>query len=172
MTDMAELEARIRELEDIRELEALLARYSFNADLQRLPEWVDLFTEDGLMDLIDMNLPRYEGTQELEEFIGGPQASNVAYNSFHIAAPTVFYVEGDEATGEGYSILLSRDMSDGMHDRSGAHAPLHPLRVGITSANYSHWRFRRVDGKWKIVSREVKLIASPHAEDVFKATRN
>jgi hypothetical protein len=48
---LLKLEARIRELEDERHIRELLARYGYNADCCRDKEYVELYTDDGVMDL-------------------------------------------------------------------------------------------------------------------------
>jgi len=167
MSDLKELEARLRRLEDIKELEDLLARYSLTADLGRTEEYVDLFTEDGVMDLIDMGLARFEGREALREFINGSAAADAAHTALHIALPTVFYVDGDDATGEGYSVMQQRDLSDGFNEPGFTGVKV-PIKVSVSHANYSHWTFRRVDGVWRIVERYIKLMASPEAPEIFR----
>ena len=148
------LEERVQQLEDERELRDLLARYSFNADLGRTKEYSELYTDDGAIDLRDMGLERYEGKDSiLKDFISAPAAADVAGRSFHHAAPTVFHIDGDDATGEGFSTLLY--LAD-----DGSMAVVH--------ANYSHWTFRREGGEWKIVERDIRLIGSPEASTMFR----
>lgn len=163
----SDIEARLRRLEDIKELEDLLAKYSFTADLGRTEEYVDLFTDDGVMDLIDMGLARFEGRDQIREFINGSSAAGAANVALHIALPTVFYVDGDNATGEGYSVMQERDLSDGFNEPGYTGVKV-PIKVSVTHANYSHWTFRRVDGVWKIVERYIKLMASPEAAEIFR----
>lgn len=164
---MAELEGRIRQLEDARELEELLARHSINADLNRVDEYLNLYTEDGVLDLTEYGLPRYEGRDRLREFILGPASSN-ARISLHVAGPTIFYVEEDEATGEGYTIVYTR-RPDGAIDALGDSSDA-PPEIVVSHANYVHWEFVRVNGEWKIASRTVKIVASGTAGDVFRRT--
>jgi hypothetical protein len=149
------VEERVQALEDERELRDLLSRYSFNADLGRTAEYAELFTDDGVIDLRDMGLPRYEGRQAiLNDFISGP-AKRRAGVAFHHAAPTVFYIDGDLAEGEGYSLMF-------VLEEDGA--------VLIRNANYSHWSFARVDGEWKITERNIRLLGSPEASRIFSRT--
>jgi hypothetical protein len=164
---LAELEARLRQLEDVRELEELVARHSINADLDRVDEYLSLYTVDGCMDLTDYGLPRYEGRDRLREFVLGPGSSH-ARISLHVAGPTIFYVEENEATGEGYTIVCTRkpDGTNGALDG----APSAPPEIIVSHANYVHWEFARVNGEWKVTSRTVKEIASTSARDVFQRT--
>jgi len=150
------LEARVRQLEHERELRELLARYSFTADLGRTREYADLYTEDGAIDLRGQNMPRFEGRESIyADFINGPKASSRAGKAFHHAAPTVFFIDGDEAEAEGYSLMWVLE-DDGS--------------VEVRNANYSHWRFRRVDGRWYIVERVVRLLGAADAEKMFTRT--
>jgi len=150
------LEERVQILEDERELRDLLSRYSFNADLGRTTEYAELYTEDGAIDLRDMGLQRFEGKQMIhDEFISGPNASSRFGRAFHHAAPTVFHIDGDDADGEGYSIMMVLQ-DDGT--------------ITIAHANYSHWTFRRVDERWHIVERDMRLIGSPKAGEIFTKT--
>lgn len=154
--DLAALEARIRELEDERALRDLLARYSFTVDFGRDKEYVDLFTEDGAMDMTDMGMSRYTGHAELLDFVNDEAAIDLRFRSFHHAAPTAFHIDGDDATAEGYSILIALQ-------EVGTIAVIH--------ANASRWTFRREQGEWKIVERMVKLLGSKDALSVFVPTR-
>ena len=165
MDDLEALEQRIRELEDERELRELVAFYSFNADfVGREDDYVDMYTDDGVMDPSVMGLRRYEGRDGLREFIESREATMFMERSLHHAAPTVFYINGDEAVGEGYSVL---------YVYSGEETPgSGPLQGGIRvpHANISRWKFRRVHGKWKIVERKAKLLGSPEAGALLRST--
>jgi SnoaL-like domain len=151
---IAQLETRIARLEDERELRDLLARYSFNADLARHQEYVDLYTPDGAIDLRDDGKPRYEGSAQLLRFIS-TDGMTYAISGIHHAAPTVFRINGDDAIGEGYSILVNRN-DDGS--------------ITIVHANFSHWTFRRVGGEWKIVERVIRLLGSKEAPRMITET--
>jgi hypothetical protein len=158
-----ELERRLRLLEDERELRTLLARYSFNADLGRSREYTELYTEDGAIDLgpqpagVNRTGPvRYEGHEDiLLKFITGRAHRSIEGDSqHHTLGPLVINVEGDDATGEGYSFVLVR----------------HPEGVLVHTANFNRWTFRRVDGEWKIAERVVRAIGSDQIHDVITRT--
>jgi hypothetical protein len=151
------LARRIRILEDERELRDLLARFAFNADLGRTKEYAELYTADAILDLRSMGLDRYEGqTSILEDFITGP-ASRRAGVAFHSVTPMVFYVDGDTAEGEGYSLMFVRNEDGSM---------------AIVNAHYSHWTFVRQGGEWKIGSRNIRGIGSGEASEMFtRSTR-
>ena len=163
--DREALQGRIRVLEDERALRDLIARYSFNADLlDREDKYVDMYTDDGAIDLAEMNKPRFEGKEGIKAFIEQPQARDYCGRSMHHAAPTVFYVDDDDATAEGYSVLYA------LHEDEAGRDNLASGVIDIPHANFSRWRFRRVNGEWKIVERKVKLLGSPTAGELFTQT--
>jgi hypothetical protein len=146
MGTIEELEARVKVLEDERELRRLLTRYAFNADLGRSREYANLYLEDGA---IDVNV-RYEGREQiLWKFITGPGHKSLEGHCQHwTQGPLYFYIHGDEAEAEGYSLVLLR------------HGESLPANISIFTASFSHWRFRRVDGEWRIVERIVRAIGT------------
>ena len=144
---------RIRELEDERALRELVARYSFNADFfNREDGYIAMYTDDGAIDCREMGWERFEGKDGLKRFIESPQARGMVGKSMHHAAPTNFHIDGDEAIGEGYSVLYALN-DDGS--------------INVPHANVSKWTFRRADGEWKIVERTIKLLGSPTAGDLI-----
>jgi hypothetical protein len=56
MTNMAdrvkELEARIQKIEDDKAIRELLARYGYTADQGRGEAYVELYTDDGVLDMV------------------------------------------------------------------------------------------------------------------------
>ena len=166
MTDIEALERRVRELEDERALRELTAFYSFNADFSgRQDDYVDMYTDDAGIDRRAWGMPNFQGKEGLRQFIESPEATMFMGRSLHHAAPVVFYVDGDEAVGEGYSVL---------YVYGGAETPgSGPLQGDITvpHANVGRWKFRRVDGKWKIVKKDVEKLGSPAAGKLLRRTR-
>ena len=70
-----QLEARMTEAEDERAIRELLSRYGYTADVKKDKEYVDLYTEDGVMNLgagsnsAYETLHRWEGKDGLWQFI-------------------------------------------------------------------------------------------------------
>lgn len=170
LAEVAALRERVAILEDERELRTLLARYAFNADLGRSREWVALYTEDGAVDVGGMVAsmaagapagypaqPRFQGHEDLLlKFITALPHRRVEGRSQHHTSggPLVFHLDGDTATAEGYSTLITRD-EDG-------------FRIEVAGVN--RWTFRRQDGAWKIVERMMRPIGSPDASQVLSGT--
>ncbi|CAN5138199.1 hypothetical protein BH09ACT10_BH09ACT10_02070 [soil metagenome] len=149
------LEKRLHDLEDERDLRDLLTRYSIAADMGRNQDYVDLYTEDGAIDLTDMGLPRYQGPEALMEFISTLGMLSAITGSHH-AVPTLFTIDGDDAVGEGYGFVINHEIDKGTFI--------------INHANFSRWTFRRENGTWKIVERDVKLLGSTSATKLFAET--
>ncbi|CAN5181562.1 hypothetical protein BH09ACT10_BH09ACT10_19530 [soil metagenome] len=152
------IEARVQLLEDELALRNLLARYAFNADMGRARAYADLYTEDGAIDLKDMDGPRFEGRESIySDFITQPMATAAAGRTFHQASPTVFHIDGDNATGEGFGTVLYLGEDGSMT---------------IVQGTYNHWTFRRVDGEWLIAERDFRQMGSPEASTMFVKSVN
>jgi hypothetical protein len=161
---IAKLEARIVELEDDRAIRELLARYGFNADGCRDREYVELYTEDGVMDLSTggrsgyVGVVRWEGKKQLWEFITDPKGHHLPGfygNAMHIQGNNVVtHIKGDEAVVNSYSIVLRGD---------GADAKLY-------SAGNNQWRLKKVGGKWLFKERRRRQIGDPDYTKNLDAT--
>jgi hypothetical protein len=165
MPTIEELERRLQLLEDERELRTLLARYSFNADLGRSREYTALYLEDGA---IDTGVQRFDGQEDiLWKFITGAghrglEARGVQHFT---TGPLIFYIDGDEAEAEGYSLVLVKE-GEVRNQVNGAMLP----EIGVYTSNFNHWRFRRLEGEWRIVERFIRPIGSQERWDVITRT--
>lgn len=79
--------------------------------------------------------------------------------------PLIFYIDGDEAEAEGYSLVLVRE---GTIENPLSGQLLPDIRVYTASLN--HWTFRRIDGDWKIVERIVRPIGPKAPTQVISRT--
>ena len=163
-----DLQARIRRLEDERELRDLLARYAFYADSGRSRRWVALFTEDGAIDLGDTvhamsrseapagysRRARFEGHEELLlDFITALPHRRVEGRSAHhtTSGPLTFELDGDDARAYGYSVMITREDTG----------------FGLEMTAVNRWTFRRVDGTWRIAERRMRPIGADDAADLL-----
>jgi hypothetical protein len=149
-------ESRLRCLEDERDIRELLARYGHYADACRDHEYVDLFADDGAID-ISMGgddgdyarAIRFEGKQALWAFITDPHGHHrpgFYGRSLHVQnTNTVIRVDGDEAVANTYSILLQQNGAD----------------TRIVGAGTNRWTFRRVDGRWLVTERRRRELGHP-----------
>jgi hypothetical protein len=173
MTDVEErlatLEAEMQELKDVRELNALIQKFGVYADLGMKKEYVAAYTEDGCMDLTGVNVGKFVGHEALLSFVTSPIADDYANTGIHFHGPCIFWVDGDNATGEGYAIIILRKMT-APDDLSEGAPPINPIDVVIPHVNYSHWTFRRVNGTWRVVERQVRVLGLPTASESFPKT--
>jgi len=166
---LAELEARVAMLEDERQLRDLLAAYSFTADLYRGPDWVELWTDDGVYDLGDQNRPdaytgRFTGPDELLALITGDGMPPPGRSQHHVHGPVTFRIDGDHATAEGYSVtFVQGDPAAG----DGGAADAGDQKADVWTIGFSRWTFHRVDGRWKIGRRDRRELGAADQADVI-----
>jgi hypothetical protein len=140
---IAKLEARIQELEDERAIRELLARYGYNADCCRDQEYIDLYTEDGAIELRtnEGDGMRFQGAKELREFITNPAGhSEPSFygKSMHVQGNNLtVHLSGESAKVNSYSFVFKADGNN-----------FRPF-----SAGNNQWTLRKVGGKWLIQER-------------------
>lgn len=148
---LAQVEARLQELEDDRAIRELLARYGFTADNCQDEAFVRLYTEDGGIKVAANAKARasfgvgewieYEGHEGVRNFITHPKGHHSAAlygKSMHLQGNNlVTDIHGDEAVASGYQVAIAVDED----------------RVRLLSAGNNEWRLRRVDGQWRIAER-------------------
>lgn len=135
------LEKAMVELQDDRAIRELLARYGFNADLDRTEAWVGLFTEDGIMNLgSGGKIQSWQGREELRKWISSQLARTQPEKygkRMHVQGNNlVTHINGSEAVVNSYSIVLR--MVEG--------------QMGITAGN-NRWTLRKINGHWYIKER-------------------
>lgn len=95
---MSDIEARLRRLEDIHEIETLKARYAHYANVGEgsgdVEKFVALFTEDGVWDLRGKVL---RGRAEIAAHL--THVGTLGYVGLHFALNPRLEVEGDRARG-------------------------------------------------------------------------
>lgn len=162
---VAALTTRVQQLEDEREISRLLALYGFLVDLPLEDRWVDLFTEDGVMDARFGNdaypdmAGNIVGHEALREFINDPagrrRPSHYGRTMHMQSNNETIYIDGDEAIANGYSWVAHRD-ADG--------------RVSITTAGANEWALRKVDGRWKIARRSRRDVGDTANAELLERT--
>jgi hypothetical protein len=144
MTD-ADLEARVRRLEDIEAIKQLKARYCALCDAGYDADGIaPLFTEDGLWDG-GRTFGRREGRAAIHaHFAAASRRISIAR---HQVMNPIIEVDGDDATGEW---LLFQPCtipgSDGDEDQA------------LWLAATYHDRYRRVDGDWMIAAMVIDVV--------------
>lgn len=160
---LAVLEARLRELEDDREIRELLARYGYYADAPLDEEYFGLFTEDCVMDVSagrgedPYAVIRWEGLDQMRRFLGERTAQHdngFHGHSFHVQGNNLaIRITGDDAVANGYSFIFHQD------------GPT----LRLLSASINEWAFRREEGRWKIQMRKRRMAGAPDAKEVLRA---
>jgi uncharacterized protein (TIGR02246 family) len=148
------LETRIQELEDDRAIRSLLARYGFTADTSNDEAYVQLYTEDGAINLTfpggeangQETVVVWTGKDQVREFItqrGLHHQPGHDGKLMHVQGNNlVTHINGDAAVVNSYSVVL-KDDSEG---------------ISVTSAGNNQWLLEKVDGTWLIKERRRREI--------------
>ena len=140
MTDIEDLAARVRLLEDERDIARLIASYGPAVDAADSDAVAGLWAEDGSYDVDGW---RMEGRAEVHAMVSSPAHRNlVAKGCCHFLGPCVITVDGDSAVAVCESVVFVRD-GDG-------------YRVWRCAAN--HFTLRRIDGRWRIGARTTRVL--------------
>jgi uncharacterized protein (TIGR02246 family) len=138
MTDLADLAARLRRLEDDRDIRQLIASYGPAVDAGDPDAAAALWASDGVYDVDGW---RMQGRADVHAMISSEAHQNlVRKGCSHFLGPCVVTVTGDEAVAVCESLVLVRDGSE-----KGAY------RVWRATAH--HFALRRIDDRWQITTR-------------------
>ncbi|MDP7724097.1 nuclear transport factor 2 family protein [Mycobacterium sp. TY814] len=140
MTDIEDLLARVRLLEDERDIARLVASYGPAVDAGDADAAARLWAQDGVYDI---DLMRMQGRDEVRAMVdSGAHQKMVAHGCSHFLGPVVVTVNGDDAEAVCESLVLVR-VGDG-------------YRVWRATAN--HFALRRIDGQWRIGIRTGRVL--------------
>ncbi len=144
------LTARVQELEDDRAIRDVLARYGFTADSCDDEGFVDLYTDDGSINLNNRqaaatmgkgDVVGWSGRDGIRRFITNPEGHHrpeLYGKSMHLQGNNlVTEVEGSEARAKSYQVAL-------VIDEKG---------VRVLSAGNNQWQLRKMGGEWLIRER-------------------
>ncbi|MEQ3549734.1 nuclear transport factor 2 family protein [Pseudonocardia nematodicida] len=182
--DRASIADRLATLEAERDCKELLARYGLYADHGLYAEWVDLFTDDGIMDFTffddsdyfdekmrprttdptTLDLPlrnvRFVGRTQLQDCIRADRHERFAGKAQHHmdGQPSVF-VQHDE----DHAVIISNSI---VYCRSvGSTAP----SIQYQNHCVNRWSFRRVDGHWRIAENVRRVMGSGDVADILSS---
>jgi len=140
MTDIDDLAARLRRLEDERDIAGLIASYGPAVDAGDADAAARLWASEGIYDVDGW---RMEGRADVHAMVSSPAHQNlVARGCCHFLGPCVVTVTGDSAVAVCESLVLIRD-DDG-------------YRVWRSTAN--HFALQRIDGQWQISIRTSRVL--------------
>ncbi|MGZ4514651.1 MAG: nuclear transport factor 2 family protein [Mycobacterium sp.] len=143
MTDLGDLVARLRRLEDEREIAKLIASYGPAVDAGDADAAARLWASDGIY---DVDGRRMQGRAGVHAMVNSSAHQNlIAKGCCHFLGPCVVTVDGDTAVAVCESLVLVRDDGDGKG-----------YRVWRCTAN--HFALERIDGQWRIGTRTSRLL--------------
>jgi ketosteroid isomerase-like protein len=125
-------------LEDKDAIRELMARYCFHIDAAEFEEWLQLFTEDGVFEVV--NLGRFAGREQLRQFLGSIPLTDGLPMMKHCVMNEIVEVTGDTAAARAYIVVV----------HGGEH-------VSVRVAGRYEDRLRRVNGRWLFAERKAYL---------------
>jgi hypothetical protein len=150
-----ELELRLQRHEDEAAIAEVLALYGWYADSGDHDGFVDLFSDDAVIELIG-GVPSgakgdpaiWTGQAEIRSFIDDPDMHmKIEGRCMHLPALNLrTTVDGDAATAESCSVVLLRDNSG----------------TSVYGAGFTRWMLIRSDGRWLIKRRTRVAIGEAH----------
>jgi hypothetical protein len=157
---VAELRARVQELEDDRAIRDLLAQYGYTADSCQDEAFVELYTDDGAIKVSANARARaafgggewvvWRDRDGIRRFITHPQGHHrpeLYGKPMHLQGNNLTTdIHGDEAAASGYQVAL---VADGNGTK-------------VLSAGNNRWRLRKVDGRWLITERRGAYLGDDH----------
>jgi uncharacterized protein (TIGR02246 family) len=143
MTESDELAARLRRLEDDRDIRQLIASYGPAVDAGDADAAARLWAIDGVYDVDGW---RVEGRADVHAMVSSPAHRNlVAKGCCHFLGPCAVTVTGDEAVAVCESLVLIRDGRD-----DGGY------RVWRATAH--HFALWRIGDQWQIATRTSRVL--------------
>jgi hypothetical protein len=164
-TRLNELEQRLRRLEDKEAVLDTLTRYAWTIDHGPDDEWLELFTDDAVVEIryrqgaalaraaegeLTESGVRHTGRAQLIPFKAGHTRSPDKWHK-HVIADFVVDIEGDTARSQCYQVRV--DETDGL---------VHVRGFG----RYLDRLVRGDDGRWRFVERVVEVEAIDRAPKV------
>lgn len=143
MSEIDELSARLRRLEDERDIARLIASYGPAVDAGDPDAAARLWATDGVYDVDGL---RMESRADVRAMIASEAHQKlVAKGCSHFLGPCVVTLDGDEAVAVCESLVLIRDVSE----KGG-------YRVWRATAH--HFVLRRIDDRWQIATRTSRVL--------------
>jgi hypothetical protein len=151
---VADLQRRVRELEDRLALMQILATYGPAVDSGSAQRTAQLWTDDGVYDVYPEVL---HGREAIAAMVVGPlHQSLIAGGAAHLQGLPHIEIDGDRAVATAYSQLVLRDPANDAY------------RVWRTGVN--RWEFQRTEQGWRVTHRvNRQLDGEAEARDLLRA---
>ncbi len=140
MTEIDDLAARVRNLEDEREISRLIASYGPAVDAGDPDAAARLWAIDGTYDVEGWQM---KNQNDVRAMVSSESHQDLVSNGCcHFVGPSVVTVNEDSAVAVAESLVLVRD--------GGSY------RVWRSTAN--HFELRRIEGRWRITKRTSRVL--------------
>lgn len=137
---LAALEARLRLLEDEREIQRLVSAYGPLVDDGRAEDVAELWIDEGVYDVDGLYM---SGRDEITAMVRSTaHQSLIRHGCTHFQGPVHATVDGDTAAAASYSLLVLHRDGDFLVARATAH----------------HWLFERTGKGWKVRRRTSRAL--------------
>ena len=149
-----ELEARIKNLEDIEAIRSLKGKFAYFADTKNLQEFMNLVADDAVWEFGPWG--HFEGKEEIQRFSKDVTLDTYSFMLHHFYDVSI-EVKGDTATGMWYFVVPATNSKKERAEWLG----------GVYNETYT-----RVNGEWKFkkVATEFKFVA-PYHEGWFEKAK-
>ncbi len=137
------MEARLRTLEDEREIRELLVGYGFAVDSGDAEATAGLYTGDCVVD-VDGGAALFHGTDGARGLVTSEAHQSILPRCAHMIGPLAVRLAGDEAVATGYACVVVQEEDGPRIWRQGC----------------NRWTLRRTTAGWRIARRETISIGS------------
>jgi uncharacterized protein (TIGR02246 family) len=137
---LAALEARLRQLEDERDIARLMASYGPLVDSGAAEEVAALWEPDGVYDIDEVYLA---GREQIRAMVRSSAHQGwIRGGCAHVVGPPHITVDGDEAVAVCHSLMV-------VHEEG---------RYVVRRATANHWRLRRGETGWQVTTRTNRIL--------------
>lgn len=151
MTTVDELLARVRRLEDERDIARLIASYGPAVDAGDADATAGLWASDGSYDVDGW---RMQSRADVHAMVSSDAHQRmVAEGCCHFLGPCVVTVDGDSAVAVCESIVLVRELV-----REGPEEGSEKACYRVWRCTANHFELQRVDGQWRISARTSRVL--------------
>ncbi|OBI15077.1 hypothetical protein A5712_29210 [Mycobacterium sp. E2327] len=140
MTEIDDLAARLRHLEDERDISRLIASYGPAVDAGDADAAAGLWATNGTYDVEGWHM---DSQSDVHAMVSSASHQNLVANGCcHFIGPSVVTVTEDSAVAVAESLVLVRDGES--------------YRVWRSTAN--HFELQRIEGRWRIIKRTSRVL--------------
>lgn len=139
-TEIAELAARLRQLEDQQEIARLIASYGPLVDSGSAEAVADRWEPDGAYDVDELSM---NGRDEIAAMVSGPRHQGwIKGGCAHFLGPAHVTVEGDDAVAVGHSLMVVHQSGEFV----------------VRRATANRWQLRRSQRGWRVTRRTSRVL--------------